>query len=135
MITAVDSNVPIDVLGADPEFGLRSKSALSRSRAEGALIVCEIVWSEVIAAFPDPSTTESALARLAIDYSEIGPAAATAAGRAWRAYRQAGGPRERLVQDFLVAAHAVHHADRLLTRDRGFHRRAFANLAILDPIA
>ena len=135
MITAVDSNVLIDVLGADPVFGLRSKAALSRSRAEGALIVCEIVWSEVMAAFPDPGATESALARFAIDYSETGPAAATAAGVSWRAYRQSGGPRERLVPDFLVAAHAVHHADRLLTRDRGFHRKAFAGLEILDPSA
>jgi predicted nucleic acid-binding protein len=133
VITAVDSNVLIDVLGADPTFGPRSRAALSRSRADGALVVCEIVWSEVIAAFPDPAATESALARLSVDYSETGSAAATAAGRAWRAYRQAGGPRERLVPDFLVAAHAVHHADRLLTRDRGFQRKAFADLDILDP--
>lgn len=135
MITAVDSNVLIDVLGADPTFGPRSKAALGRSRAEGALIVCEIVWSEVIAAFPDPTATESALARLSVGFSETSAAAATAAGTAWRAYRQAGGPRERLVPDFLVAAHAIHHADRLLTRDRGFHRNAFAGLEILDPSA
>lgn len=135
MITAVDSNVLIDVLGADPTFGLRSRAALSRTRAEGALVVCEIVWSEVIAAFPDPTATEAALTRLAIEFSGTGPAAASSAGAAWRTYRQAGGPRERLVPDFLVAAHALHHADRLLTRDRGFHRRAFADLDILDPTA
>lgn len=87
----------------------------------------------MIAAFPDVAATEAALARLAIDYSATSPAAATSAGTAWRAYRQAGGPRERLVPDFLVAAHAVYHADRLLTRDRGLHRNAFADLAILDP--
>lgn len=133
MITAVDSNVLIDVLGADPTFGPRSRAELSRSRAEGVLVVCEIVWSEVIAAFPDVAATEAALARLAIDYSATSPAAATSAGTAWRTYRQAGGPRERLVPDFLVAAHAVHHADRLLTRDRGFNGRAFADLDILDP--
>lgn len=135
MITAVDSNVLIDVLGADPTFGPRSRAALSRCRAEGVLVVCGIVWSEVVAAFPDPSATEAALSLLAIDYSPTGLAAATSAGTAWRAYRQAGGPRERLVPDFLVAAHADHHADRLLTRDRGFHRKAFADLDILDPTA
>ncbi|HET7703829.1 MAG TPA: type II toxin-antitoxin system VapC family toxin [Candidatus Limnocylindrales bacterium] len=135
MITAVDSNVLIDVLGADPTFGLRSKAALSRCRAEGVLVACEIVWSEVIAAFPDVRATEAALARLSIDFTATGAPAAASAGTAWRAYRQAGGPRERLVPDFLVAAHAVHHADRLLTRDRGFHRRAFAELEILDPTA
>ena len=52
---------------------------------------------------------------------------------AWRAYRARGGPRERLVADFLVGAHAVERADRPLTRDRGFQRGAFAGLMIVDP--
>jgi hypothetical protein len=40
-----------------------------------------------------------------------------------------------VVADFLVGAHALAQADRLLTRDRGFHRRAFAGLVIVDPSA
>ena len=63
----------------------------------------------------------------------LGRVAATRAGVAWREYRRAGGPRERVIADFLVGAHAVEQADRLLTRDRGFHRLAFAGLVILDP--
>jgi predicted nucleic acid-binding protein len=56
-----------------------------------------------------------------------------AVGQAWRAYRQAGGTRERVVADFLIGAHALARADRLLTRDRGFCRSYFAELAIIDP--
>lgn len=52
---------------------------------------------------------------------------------AWRAYRASGGPRERVAADFLVGAHAQEHAERLLTRDRGFHRAAFSGLVIVDP--
>ena len=133
MITAVDSNVLIDILGADPTFGPKSRSSLRQTRNEGVLIVCDVVWSEVMAAFGDRGATETALDRLSIAYSEVGRAAATRAGIAWRAYRRAGGPRDRLVADFLVAAHALEHADRLLTRDRGFHRAAFAGLTIVDP--
>jgi predicted nucleic acid-binding protein len=43
--------------------------------------------------------------------------------------------RERVIADFLVAAHASVHADRLLTRDRGFYRSRFRTLRILDPSA
>lgn len=133
MITAVDSNVLIDVLGADPTFGPRSRSMLGRARNEGILIICDVVWSEVIGAFPDRDATEAALDRLSVGYSEVGRAAATRAGVAWRTCRLAGGPRERLVADFVVGAHALDQADRLLTRDRGFHRSAFAGLTIIDP--
>lgn len=133
MITAVDSNVLIDVLGADPEFGPRSRAALRRARAAGELLVCDVVWAEVIGAFQDRGTTEAALDRLRVTFSTTDRAASTRAGLAWHSYRRAGGPRGRLVADFLVGAHAIEHADQLLTRDRGFHRVAFTGLTIVDP--
>lgn len=135
MITAVDSNVLIDILGADPTFGPRSFGAARRCAHEGVLIACAAVWAEVLAAFPDPIETEAALRRIPVEFSALGRAGATRAGVAWRAYRARGGPRERIVADFLVGAHALEEADRLLTRDRGFQRTAFANLEILDPSA
>ena len=91
-----------------------------------------MVWSEIVAAFPDVDATESAMSRLSITFSPLNQVAAARAGVAWRAYRQAG-PRERLVTDFLVGAHALEQADRLLTRDRGFQKAAFVGLTIVDP--
>jgi predicted nucleic acid-binding protein len=60
---------------------------------------------------------------------------AEAASVAWRSYRQREGPRGRIVADFLIGAHSLAHADRLLTRDRGFYRRYFAQLAVVEPTA
>lgn len=133
MITAVDSNVLIDILGADPRFGPASLAAARRCRREGILVACDAVWAEVLAAFPDVAATEAALERMPLEYSPVAKPSATRAGVGWRAYRRRGGPRDRVVADFIIGAHAMEEADRLLTRDRGFHRAAFAGLTIIDP--
>ena len=51
MITAVDTNVLIDVLEGDPEFGTNSAAALARACETGTLIACDVVWAEVATAY------------------------------------------------------------------------------------
>lgn len=135
MITAVDTNVLIDVFDADAEFGLSSARAIRRCLGQGALVACDIVWTETAAHFADGQAAQAALDRLRLEFSALDLMSASAAGESRRAYRQAGGGRERVAPDFLVGAHALHQADRLLTRDRGFYRRYFEDLEIIDPTA
>lgn len=135
MITAVDTNVLLDVFTADPTFGALSLAALRACLTEGPLVACDVVWAELSAAFPDPVAANRALEAIPVAFEPVGRVAAARAGSVWREYRRAGGTRERVIADFLVGAHAVEQADRLLTRDRGFHRRAFVGLAIVDPSA
>jgi hypothetical protein len=133
LITAVDSNVLLDVLGADPTFGAASREALRRCVAEGELIACDVVWAEMVGALPSEAVATEAMRRLGLRFSPLEARAAGSASESWRAYRRAGGERARLVADFLTGAHAQHQADRLLTRDRGFYRSYFKDLDIVDP--
>lgn len=135
MITAVDTSVLLDIFFDEPGFRQSSLAALRGCLAAGPVVACDVVWAEVRAVFGDDEAAARALAGFPVIYSAIDAPAASRAGAAWGAYRQAGGPRERVIADFLVGAHAVEQADRLLTRDRGFHRRAFEGLVIVDPSA
>jgi hypothetical protein len=133
VITAVDTSVLVDVFGADPVFGLASRNALGSCLAQGGLIACEVVWAEIAVAFSTPRQALSALGEVAVSFSPMGLDAALAASAAFAEYRRRGGGRSRIVADFLIGAHALSQADRLLTRDRGFYRAYFKRLAILDP--
>jgi predicted nucleic acid-binding protein len=135
MITAVDTSVLLDIFKGDPTFGPRSRDALRRCIREGRLVACEVVVAEVVCAFPKRDEALEALQTLGIELEPIGLEAAALAGEAFRAYRSRGGSRERVIADFLIGAHAQDLSDRLLTRDRGFHRSYFSKLKIIDPSA
>lgn len=134
MRTAVDSSVLLDVLSGDEKFGEASRRALKGAYAQGPLLACDIVWAEVSATFGDDQPSGPILSRLGLEFEAVSIAAAERAGRAWRTYRaRKGSRRERMIADFLIGAHAVDSADRLLSRDRGFFRSYFPELVLVDP--
>lgn len=133
MITAVDTNVLLDVFAADARHGESSRAALDSCQRGGRLVICEIVLAELSRYFRDPDLLEATLGRLQIAVEPLGAEACFAAGQAFLRYRKRGGKRDRILPDFLIGAHALVRAGRLLTRDRGFYRTSFADLEILDP--
>ena len=133
MITAVDTSVLLDVFSADPGFVEASQRALRGAIREGALVACDVVWAELRPWFPETTVLKAAMDQIGASYSPTPLPAALAAGEAWHRYRAAGGKRDHLVPDFLIAGHAGVCADRLLTRDRGFYRQWFEGLVVVQP--
>ncbi len=128
MITAVDTNVLLDVFVPDERWGRQSADRLRSAYASGAVVVCEVVYAELVPAFGDRAELEEALAQLNVTISPLNSPIAYEAGVRWMRYRRAGGSRTRILPDFLIGAHALAAADTFLTRDEGFFATYFPDL-------
>lgn len=132
MRTAVDSSVLWCVLNQEPHFE-EWKSTLRLAAIEGPLLICPVVVAEIAPKYPTSRALREELTSLPMELSPFSWESSWLAGKIHRSYRREGGPREHLIPDFLIAAHAVTEADRLAAVDRGYLRRYFPNLALLTP--
>jgi predicted nucleic acid-binding protein len=155
VITAVDTNILLDILVPDAPHGDSSELALYEALGAGAVIVSEAVYAELAAQFPEQVELDRFIQDSGIRLKSSGPQALHAAGRAWGQYlgrRPASlvcpscgnaqavtcsrcdallQPRQHVVADFLVGAHALAQADGLLTRDREYYGTYFPNLRLI----
>jgi predicted nucleic acid-binding protein len=132
MITAIDTNVLLDIFLPENKFTEPSANLIRRAYDEGALIICEIVYSELVPQFPNKNLLHRTLETISVTLSPMNADVAFLAGRKWSEYRKSGGQRRRIITDFLIGAHASKRADRFLTRDRGFYSSYFPDLKILS---
>lgn len=67
MITAIDTNVLLDVFLPDPEFGAKSLETLKNCSQEGALVISEVVYTELACAFKEEKRLDDALQKSGIE--------------------------------------------------------------------
>ncbi len=132
MISAIDTNILLDVFLPDKKFAKGSAKLLKLAYDEGALIICDIVYAELVPQFEHRHKLDDALATINVSFSSLDADTAFLAGEAWGRYRRSGGKRKRIITDFLIGAHAAIKAERFLTRDRGFYESYFPELKILS---
>jgi predicted nucleic acid-binding protein len=134
MMTAIDTNVLIDLVGRETGFTAASITALDRCRDAGALVVSPVVVAEMAAYFASPAELDGLLEQMGIGCLAFTTESLHAAGTAFVAYRRRSSkPKDRMLADFLVGAHALAQADALLTRDRGYFRTYFPKLRVVEP--
>lgn len=136
MITAIDTNILLDVLLQDPTFSASSKEALRRSAPEGAQVICEVVYTELAGLFPTHKELESFFKETGIRLLPSHSDTLWKAGELWRRHclksrKDRLGSMRRILADFLIGAHALLQAEQFLTRDQDFYRSVFTGLRLI----
>lgn len=132
MKTAIDSSVLLCLLRRQNGWE-KWRDTLTRAAEEGCLVMCPIVFAESSMGFSSLEDAQQQFASLSINYDAFSPESAWLAGQIFLRYRREGGPRQHLIPDFLIAAHATTQADRLAALDRGYLRTYFPGLLLLPP--
>ena len=135
MITAIDTNILLDILLPNEEFCGTAEQALDEAATRGSLVVCDLVYAELCIHFAHQRECDDLLKANDIRVESLQRETCFLASRIWRIYRRQGGQRTRILADFLIGAHAQTQATRLLSRDRGFYRKLFPSLILVDPAA
>ena len=133
MITAVDTNILLDILVPNEQFYGASADALQEAAVYSSLVISDIVYAELCIHFENQRDVDAFLQNNEIRTQALTREAHFLASHAWRTYRQQGGKRTRILADFLIGAHAQKQATRLISRDRGFYRKLFPSLDLHDP--
>ncbi len=154
MTAAVDSTSLFDVLQPKSPHQKRSQAALDKARKEGPIAISEPVYAEIASVLTTRADIDAFLRDLGIRVVPSSTAVLHHAGLVWRQYTQrrptelrcsacgnlsapscpACGDqlrsRQHIIADFIVGAHAVANADRLITRDGGYYKTYFPALKL-----
>lgn len=157
MITAVDTNILLDILIPGEPHSESSKMLLDKHLSSGKLILCEVVFAELAARFPSEQELKLLLTETGMRLVQSNEKSLHIAGMRWAEFAkksrkdrfscancgnvfEAACPkcstvltkRQLVLGDFLIGAHALVHADCLLSRDLGVYRRNFRDLKIVS---
>jgi predicted nucleic acid-binding protein len=132
-VTLVDSNVILDVVTDDRDWGDWSAARLADAAQTGALVINPVIYAEVAAGFERIEELDAALPSVYYRRLPLPFEAAFLAGQCFVKYRRRGGQRRSPLPDFYIGAHAAVAGFTLLTRDARRYSTYFPTLRIVAP--
>ena len=133
MPTLVDSNVILDVVLDDDEWGDWSASHLAAAAHEGRLVINPLIYAEVSCGFESIEELDESVPPAYFTREPLPWPAAFLAAKAYLAYRRRGGTRAAPLPDFYIGAHAALAGYTLLTRDARRYKTYYPKLRIISP--
>jgi predicted nucleic acid-binding protein len=129
----VDTNVLIDLVDEEKQWYDWSAGQLRHLSSVHELLVNSVIYAELAPAFASSHSLDSKIQDLELSFQEIPREALFVAGVAHRHYRQTGGPRESILSDFFIGAHALVLGCGIITRDARRYRRYFPRVPLVTP--
>ena len=86
MITAIDTNILLDILIPDEAHLTSSKEILNEYLSKGQLIICELVYAELASQFSDEQELHDFFSDTGIRLMPSNKEVLYRAGKAWKEY-------------------------------------------------
>jgi predicted nucleic acid-binding protein len=131
----VDTNVLVDVLEDDPEWGEWSVGRMRDLARVHEIVINPVIYAELSLAFDAVEDLDAAIADLDLGVIELPRPALFLAGKAFVRYRRLGGIKSNVLADFFIGAHAAVAGCPILTRDPRRYRSYFPSLRLIVPDA
>jgi hypothetical protein len=132
-VTLVDTNVLLDLVTDDTQWAEWSVTQLAAAARLGPLTINDVIYAELAVRYASFRELDDFIEAAELELVPISRTALFLAGKAFGAYRKAGGTRTGVLPDFFIGAQAEAENVPLLTRDAGRYRTYFPNVTLITP--
>ena len=129
----VDTNVLLDVLQNEAQWGAWSLQALELAAAQDVLAINPVIYAELSIAFARIEELEQVLTDGGLSVEPTPREALFLAGKVFLQYKKRQGNTTNVLPDFFIGAHAAVTGSQILTRDVVRYRAYFPTVRLLTP--